>query len=126
MLCALAGFASARADAPDGPVPQPPAERVGPSEVVGKSAPALVGLRSSSFRVYAFRNGSAAPIPFQVDERDRRGHWADDEGAQPVRDDTPGVFDDNDVIVFMNRTGRQKRSRQPPARRREVARGARR
>jgi hypothetical protein len=78
-------------------------ERVGASEVVGKNAPPLGGRRSSSFRVYAFRDGSAAPIPFQVDERDRRGHWANDDGLQPVRDDTPGVFDDNDVIVFMNR-----------------------
>jgi hypothetical protein len=70
---------------------------------VGKNAPVLVRRRSSSFRVYAFRDGSAAPIPFQVDERDRRGHWANDEGPQPVRDDTPGIFDDNDIIVFMNR-----------------------
>jgi hypothetical protein len=53
--------------------------------------------------VYAFRDGTATPIPFQVDERDRRDHWADDEGPQPVRDDSPGIFDDNDVIVFMNR-----------------------
>ncbi len=101
-LCALAGLAYAGADAPTEPT-QAPLERVGASEVIGKSAPALVGLRNSAFRVYAFRDGSAAPIPFQVDERDRRGHWADDDGPQPVRDDTPGVFDDNDVIVFMNR-----------------------
>jgi hypothetical protein len=42
-------------------------------------------------------------IPFQVDERDHRDHWADDEGPQPVRDETPGIFDENDVVVFMNR-----------------------
>jgi hypothetical protein len=99
---ALAFLAAARAEVPDGPAPTP-AERVGASEVVGKNAPALVGRRSSSVRVYAFRDGSAAPIPFQVDERDRRGTWANDDGPQPVRDDTPGIFDDNDVIVFMNR-----------------------
>jgi hypothetical protein len=114
VLCALAGFAPGRVDASGARVPQS-SERVGASEVVGKSAPLLIGLRSSSIRVYAFDDGSAAPIPFQVDERNRRGHWANDEGAEPVRDETPGVFDDNDVIVFMNRDlgARGARSRLP-------------
>jgi hypothetical protein len=103
VLSVLAAFASARAEAPTGALPESGRLPVGASEVVGKDAPSLLGLRNTSFRVYAFRGGSAAPIPFQVDERDKRDHWVDDEGPQPVRDDSPGIFDDNDVIVFMNR-----------------------
>jgi len=71
--------------------------------VAGKDARPLLQKSNASLRVYAFRDGSIVPIPFQVDERDRRDHWADDAGPQPVRDETPGVFDENDVVVFMNR-----------------------
>jgi hypothetical protein len=76
---------------------------VGVSEVTGKDATVLRQRPTASFRVYAFRTGAPVPIPFQVDERDRRDHWADDDGPQPVRDESPGIFDENDVIVFMNR-----------------------
>ncbi len=82
-----------------GQSPPPP---VGATEVEGRSAKSLLQRPNGSFRAYAFRNGSATPIPFQVDERDHRDHWVDDEGPNPVRDESPGVFDDNDVIVFMN------------------------
>jgi hypothetical protein len=77
--------------------------RVGVSEVVGANAKPLLGRATSSIRVYAFHDGVPSIIPFQVDERDQRDHWADDAGPQPVRDDKPGVFDENDVVVFMNR-----------------------
>ena len=63
----------------------------------------MLGRPNPSIRVYAFHGGAPAIIPFQVDERDQRDHWVDDEGPQPVRDDKPGVFDENDVVVFMNR-----------------------
>ena len=76
---------------------------IGASEVTGKDATALLQRSTASLRVYCFREGAAVPIPFQVDERDHRNHWADDEGAQPVRDESPGIFDENDVVVFMNR-----------------------
>ena len=79
----------------------PPAA-VGATEVEGRKAKALLKRSNGSIRVYAFRGGAATPIPFQVDERDHRDHWADDEGPSPVRDESPGIFDDNDVIVFMN------------------------
>jgi hypothetical protein len=94
---------AAHAETITGPAPEALEKQIGASEVTGKSAPSLVGLRNASFRAYVFRDGSATPIPFQVDERDRRDHWADDDGPEPVRDDSPGIFDDNDVIVFMNR-----------------------
>jgi hypothetical protein len=76
---------------------------VGASEVVGENAKPLLGRPNASIRVYAFHDGTPVVIPFQVDERDQRNHWVDDQGPQPVRDDKPGVFDENDVVVFMNR-----------------------
>jgi hypothetical protein len=81
----------------EGPLP------VGVTEVEGRAAKALLDRPNATLRVYAFRGGTFALIPFQVDERDRRDHWVDDLGDQPVRDDHPGVFDQNDVVVFMNR-----------------------
>jgi hypothetical protein len=93
LLCALAP-AVARSES---------TAAIGASEVTGKDATALLQRSTAALRVYAFRGGTAVPIPFQVDERDRRNHWADDEGSQPVRDDSPGIFDANDVVVFMNR-----------------------
>ena len=93
LLCALAPAVARSESAP----------AVGASEVAGKDVAALLQRRTASLRVYAFREGAAVPIPFQVDERDRRNHWADDQGEQPVRDETPGIFDENDVVVFMNR-----------------------
>jgi len=48
----------------------------------------------------AVRGGVAQPIPFQVDER--RGHkLALTGGREPTTDDHPGVFDPDDVVVFM-------------------------
>jgi hypothetical protein len=93
LLCALAPGAARSGSAAS----------VGVSEVTGKDAPALLQRPTASFRVYAFHEAAAVPIPFQVDERDRRDHWADDQGPEPVRDESPGVFDANDVVVFMNR-----------------------
>jgi hypothetical protein len=79
------------------------AASVGVSEITGKDATALLQRPTASFRVYAFRETGAVPIPFQVDERNRRDYWAYDQGPEPVSDESPGVFDENDVVVFMNR-----------------------
>jgi hypothetical protein len=76
---------------------------VGITEIEGRMAQALLDRPNETIRVYAFHGGTCGMIPFQVDERDRRDHWADDLGTQPVRDDHPGLFDPNDVVVFMNR-----------------------
>ena len=43
------------------------------------------------------------PIPFQIDERDRRGRWVIKAGPRPSRDDQPGRFDPNDAIIFLRR-----------------------
>jgi hypothetical protein len=76
---------------------------LGATEIDGKQAPTLRKVRTSTIRVYAFTGKTARPIPFQVDERDHRNRWVIDRGPEPNRDDTPGVFDENDAVVFLNR-----------------------
>ncbi len=73
------------------------------TELPGSLADALLKRPTGSVRVYAFRGKSASAIPFQVDERDRKDRFVTDHGPSPARDDSPGVFDANDVVVFMNR-----------------------
>jgi hypothetical protein len=50
--------------------------------------------------VLAARDGALVPIPFQVDERAGR-HVAMPNGAEPLADDTPGVLDPDDLVVFL-------------------------
>ena len=71
--------------------------------VDGQTAPSLQGQSMAHLYVFAFSADTLAPISFQVDERDRRDRWVIDRGPHPTSDDTPGFFDTNDVIVFMNR-----------------------
>jgi hypothetical protein len=42
-----------------------------------------------------------APVPFQVDEVDATGQWVLDQGPQPNADESPGVLDANDRLLFM-------------------------
>jgi len=91
----LAG-SSLFAATPDKPHP-------GISLLEGKSAALFLQHPLAAFRVYAFHAGAAALIPFQLDERDRRDRWVLDQGSHPNTDDVPGIFDDNDALVLMNR-----------------------
>jgi len=50
----------------------------------------------------AYRDGTAQPIPFQVDERKPgSGGLAMEGGREPTTDDRPGVLDPDDLLVFM-------------------------
>ena len=42
-------------------------------------------------------------IPFQIDERDKRGRWAINAGPRPSRDDQPRRFDANDAVIILRR-----------------------
>lgn len=75
----------------------------GASLVDGKQAAFLLQHPTSSFRVYAFHAGAIIGIPFQVDERDRRDRWVLDQGPKQNPDAAVEVFDENDVLVLMNR-----------------------
>ncbi len=73
------------------------------SVVEGHTARLLQGQAIANLSVFAFMGQTLRPIPFQVDERDHRDRWILDHGARLTGDDTPGFFDANDVLVFMNR-----------------------
>ena len=69
-------------------------------EVAGAELRRLGGTPLERFGVIAFRGGRAQPIPFQVDEK-RGRKLALDGGPEANADDKPGVFDAEDLVVFM-------------------------
>jgi hypothetical protein len=99
-----------------------------PVIVAGKDLPQLIGKDIGHIRAFAFRNGRAEAIPFQIDQRDSGGNWVwdvvyrkrfafiDEEFAEPrkrepatsgrgtVDDEDPvgaALLDANDVVVLM-------------------------
>lgn len=99
VLAVLAGAASAAAP----PVPLGPcgpiARRTEHIELRGMSLRRLGGTPLARIGVVAWRDGTAEPIPFQVDER--VGRRIAMGGPEPSTDDRPGVLDPDDVLVFM-------------------------
>ena len=71
--------------------------------VEGQTVPFLHGRAIANLRVFAFVDKTFTAIPFQIDERDQRDRWVLASSTQLKTDDSPGLFDANDVIVFMNR-----------------------
>lgn len=71
-------------------------------QVEGSQMPTLCGQRIEDIRVFAFQGDSLAPIPFQIDERDRAGNLVFPEGVEKSRDPDP-TFDENDLLLFMAR-----------------------
>src|SRR5262245_48496272 len=80
---------------PCGPVDR----RFDPLEVRGREL-RLGGPPIARLGIIAFRDGVAVPIPFQIDER-RGRKLALAGGPKPTDDDKPGVFDADDLAVFM-------------------------
>jgi hypothetical protein len=69
-------------------------------EVIGTTLRGLGKTPVARFGVVAFRDGTAAPIPFEIDERrGRKVVVAGPEVDQP--DHRPGEFDYDDGVVFM-------------------------
>ena len=58
----------------------------------GQALPFLYRQSLSQIQVFAFHSAALTPIPFQIDERDRRGRWVIKAGPRPSRDDQPGRF----------------------------------
>ena len=69
----------------------------------GKAIPFLHGQPLVAIQVFAFRSHTLTPIPFQIDERDRRGRWVITAGPRPSRDNKPDIFDANDALIFLSR-----------------------
>ena len=75
----------------------------GVTSIEGQQAPLLLHQPISTIQVYALHGDRSEPIPFQIDERDNRNRWVLDQGPQLKSEDSPNVFDENDVLVLMNR-----------------------
>ncbi len=69
----------------------------------GREIPFLHGQPLAAIQVFACRSNTLTPIPFQIDERDRRGRWVITAGPRPSRDNKPDIFDANDVLIFLSR-----------------------
>src|SRR5205807_4993221 len=71
--------------------------------VPGKELPRLKGKHKDKVRLYAQKNGSLQPIPYQVDEKTPEGGYCFTEGPADklVKDVDDGLIDDNDEVVFM-------------------------
>jgi hypothetical protein len=68
--------------------------------VEGRLLPDSVHVNVQHLSLLRQRAGSLEAVPFQVDERDDHGAYALPEGPQATADDSPGVFDANDLLVF--------------------------
>lgn len=100
MVVLAFGASVARADL----VPLPPCgpvdRRHDHVEVIGSTLHGLGKTPVARFGVVAFRDGTATPIPFEIDERrGRKVVVVGPEVAQP--DHRPGEFDYDDGLVFM-------------------------
>jgi hypothetical protein len=68
--------------------------------VEGRLFPAALQLPLSRLQLVAQHGDALRVIPHQIDERDSSGRIALPRGVEPSQDESPGVFDDNDLLVF--------------------------
>ncbi len=61
------------------------------------------GVAIPGIRVYAARDGSLQPIPFQVDEKTRKGDFVFPNGKEKNPEDGDGLFNGLDELVIMAR-----------------------
>ncbi|HVO26434.1 MAG TPA: hypothetical protein VMW56_22720 [Candidatus Margulisiibacteriota bacterium] len=71
--------------------------------IEGREFPAAFRVAVGRLTLWRMTGGTLAPVPFQVDERDASGQLALPNGPEPSQDESPGVFDDNDLLVFAAR-----------------------
>ncbi len=71
--------------------------------IEGRRIPSKFRVSTGHLELLAAANGTLEPIPFQIDERDRNEQLALPNGPVPSQDESPGVFDDNDLLVFAAR-----------------------
>ena len=99
LVLALAALAHAAPPVPLGPC-GPIGRTFDPVELPAARLDRLGGPSIARLGLLAFRGGSGAPIPFQIDER-IGSKLALPEGPEPLQDDKPGIFDPDDNLVFM-------------------------
>jgi hypothetical protein len=69
--------------------------------LTGDQLKPLAGYPIGRLGVLACTAEACRPIPMQVDERDQFGAWVLDSGPWPSSDSPAGVFDGDDVLLFM-------------------------
>ncbi len=72
-----------------------------PVIVKGESLAAMLGRPVTGLRAYALRAGRFEPIPFQVDEFNKKGQVVLAQGKDPGEDEDKGMLDANDEVVVM-------------------------
>jgi hypothetical protein len=71
--------------------------------VEGRDFPSAFRVAVGRLTLWRMTGGKLQPIRFQIDERDGSGQLALPNGPEPSQDESPGVFDDNDLLVFAAR-----------------------
>jgi len=79
-----------------------------PVEVPGNILDSLKGRKIENLAVYVFRAGEWRPILFQVDELTPEGEFVLTNGPESNSNKANGVFDNQDMIVFMARDAGEK------------------
>jgi hypothetical protein len=72
-----------------------------PVVVPGKDFGPLMGKPVKSLFLYAVKDGRLSPIPFQIDEKDKKGKIVVDQGKKARPDKDKGLVDENDELIFM-------------------------
>lgn len=76
---------------------------VGAIVIDGEECAFLQGKLISNIQVYAAQQEHFVAVPFQIDERDRRGRWVITSGPRTTQDSSPGIFDSNDAITILHK-----------------------
>lgn len=72
-----------------------------PVIVKGEELPGMLGHSAEGLRAYAFREGRLEPIPYQVDEFNKKGRIICPDGKDAKEDEDKGLLDANDEVVVM-------------------------
>lgn len=83
--------------------PLPPERMWQVIAIEGKELAGLAPVAGRDLFVYRQAAGGREPVPFQVDERDPQGRFSLPEGPEASQDESPGVLDANDLLVFAAR-----------------------
>jgi len=68
--------------------------------IKGEFLPPYNGAPIEQLALLAYHNGSLSPVPFQVDERDRKGRYVMTHGKTAGHDEDNGALDGNDELIF--------------------------
>jgi hypothetical protein len=72
-----------------------------PVVLQGRDLPPLLDVPIDRISLYAFRDNTLGPIPFQIDRRDRKGRFQIPADENDLLTEKGALFDENDECVFM-------------------------